>query len=80
MICINDERSSRTHVYATSKMASKGAWNRYQVNGKAHYDIFRPGLKYQMMDIQAAIGRDQLTHLEEFNNRRREIVARYQEN
>ncbi|WP_296896757.1 DegT/DnrJ/EryC1/StrS family aminotransferase [uncultured Megamonas sp.] len=78
MICTNDEEAAEIMSMQRQNGMSKGAWNRYQANGKAHYDIFRPGLKYQMMDIQAAIGRDQLTHLEEFNNRRREIVARYQ--
>lgn len=78
MICTNDEEAAELMSMQRQNGMSKGAWNRYQANGKAHYDIFRPGLKYQMMDIQAAIGRDQLTYLEEFNNRRREIVARYQ--
>ena len=78
MICTNDEDAAEIMSMQRQNGMSKGAWNRYQANGKAHYDIFKPGLKYQMMDIQAAIGRDQLTHLEEFNNRRREIVARYQ--
>lgn len=80
MICTNDEEAAELMSMQRQNGMSKGAWNRYQANGKAHYDIFRPGLKYQMMDIQAAIGRDQLTHLEDFNNRRREIVARYQKN
>lgn len=78
MICTNDEDAAEIMSMQRQNGMSKGAWNRYQANGKAHYDIFKPGLKYQMMDIQAAIGRDQLTHLEEFNNRRCEIVARYQ--
>lgn len=78
MVCTNDEDAAEIMSMQRQNGMSKGAWNRYQANGKAHYDIFKPGLKYQMMDIQAAIGRDQLTHLEEFNARRREIVARYQ--
>lgn len=78
MVCTNDEDAAEIMSMQRQNGMSKGAWNRYQANGKAHYDIFKPGLKYQMMDIQAAIGRDQLTHLEEFNTRRREIVARYQ--
>ena len=78
MVCTDDEDAAEIMSMQRQNGMSKGAWNRYQANGKAHYDIFKPGLKYQMMDIQAAIGRDQLTHLEDFNNRRREIVARYQ--
>ena len=78
MICTDDEDAAEQMSMQRQNGMSKGAWNRYQAHGKAHYDIFMPGLKYQMMDIQAAIGRDQLTHLEEFNQRRRAIVARYQ--
>lgn len=78
MICTDDEEAAEIMSMRRQNGMSKGAWNRYQASGKAHYDIFKPGLKYQMMDIQAAIGRDQLTHLEEFNARRREIAARYQ--
>lgn len=78
MVCTDDEDAAEIMSMQRQNGMSKGAWNRYQANGKAHYDIFKPGLKYQMLDIQAAIGRDQLMYLEEFNNRRREIVARYQ--
>lgn len=79
MITTNDEAAAEQMSMQRQNGMSKGAWNRYQANGKAHYDIFMPGLKYQMMDIQAAIGRDQLTKLEGFNDRRREIVAMYKE-
>ena len=78
MICTNDEDAAEQMSMQRQNGMSKGAWKRYQSNGKSHYDIFMPGLKYQMMDIQAAIGRDQLKYLEQFNARRREIVARYQ--
>lgn len=78
MICTNDEDAAEQMSMQRQNGMSKGAWKRYQSSGKSHYDIFMPGLKYQMMDIQAAIGRDQLKYLEEFNARRREIVARYQ--
>lgn len=78
MICTNDEDVAEQMSMQRQNGMSKGAWKRYQSSGKSHYDIFMPGLKYQMMDIQAAIGRDQLKYLEEFNARRREIVARYQ--
>lgn len=78
MICTNDEDCAEQMSMQRQNGMSKGAWNRYQANGKAHYDIFMPGLKYQMTDIQAAIGRDQLKYLDGFNDRRREIVAIYQ--
>lgn len=79
MVTTNDkEVADRMSVQRQNGM-DKGAWNRFGAKGKSHYDIAMPGLKYQMMDIQAAIGRNQLKYLEGFNKRRTEIVARYNE-
>jgi dTDP-4-amino-4,6-dideoxygalactose transaminase len=55
------------------------AWNRYGKGGQQDYEIVLPGLKYNMMDIQAAIGLHQLRELEGFNARRTELAKRYQE-
>ena len=55
------------------------AWNRYGKGGQQDYEIVMPGLKYNMMDIQAAIGLHQLRELEGFNLRRTELANRYQE-
>jgi len=41
--------------------------------------VVRPGFKYNMTDIQAAIGLHQLHKLPQFQARRREIVRRYNE-
>lgn len=55
------------------------AWNRYGKSGNQDYEIVLPGYKYNMMDIQAAIGLHQLRELDGFNRRRAELAARYQE-
>jgi len=56
---------------------SRDAWTRYAPSGNAHYDIVMPGFKYNMMDIQAAIGLHQLAKIERMHQRRVEICARY---
>jgi len=77
MLCTgNEEIAEKVSVLRQHGM-SKGAWNRYAVTGNPHYDILFPGLKYNMLDIQAAIGNDQLLHLENFNARRKQIVGKY---
>jgi dTDP-4-amino-4,6-dideoxygalactose transaminase len=43
------------------------------------YEVTRPGFKYNMADIQAAIGLAQLAKLPGFAARRAEIAARYNE-
>src|SRR3990167_8653984 len=55
------------------------AWNRYGKGGTQDYEIVLPGFKYNMMDIQAAIGIHQLKELGGFLTRRNELAARYQE-
>jgi len=53
------------------------AWNRFGKKGTQHYEIIAPGYKYNMMDIQAALGLHQLKQLDGFIKRRTEIALRY---
>jgi len=57
---------------------SRNAATRYQAGGHWAYDILAPGFKYNMTDIQGALGLWQLRKLERFQRRRREVVAAYQ--
>jgi dTDP-4-amino-4,6-dideoxygalactose transaminase len=54
------------------------AWNRFGKSGSQHYEIVAPGFKYNMMDIQAALGIHQLQALDGFIARRTELALRYQ--
>ena len=74
----NDEIAARARVL-TSHGMSKNAWNRYAKGGTWKYDIVEPGFKYNMFDIQAALGLKQLERLEDMQARRLKIAARYQE-
>lgn len=56
---------------------SRDAWKRYSSDGSWYYEVLCPGFKYNMTDIQAAIGLHQLKKLSQFHARRREIVLRY---
>ena len=55
------------------------AFNRYGKSGSQDYEIVMPGYKYNMMDLQAAIGIHQLKELDGFLVRRNELANRYQE-
>lgn len=55
------------------------AWNRYGKAGTQDYEIVLPGYKYNMMDMQAAIGIHQLRDLGGFIDRRNELAHRYLE-
>lgn len=63
-------------MYALHGM-SKGAWKRYSDNGYSHYLIKVPGYKYNMMDLQAAIGIHQYNKFEQMQKRREEIWDKY---
>jgi dTDP-4-amino-4,6-dideoxygalactose transaminase len=54
------------------------AWNRFGKKGSQHYEIIAPGFKYNMMDLQAALGLHQLKQLDDFIKRRTELALRYQ--
>lgn len=58
---------------------SQDAWKRFSDDGYKHYQVVYPGFKYNMMDIQAAMGVHQLKRVEKNWLRRREIWCRYQE-
>jgi dTDP-4-amino-4,6-dideoxygalactose transaminase len=55
----------------------KDAWKRYNDDGYRHYDVLYPGFKYNMMDIQAAIGVEQMKRVDAYHRRRQEIWDRY---
>lgn len=55
----------------------RDAWKRYGAGASWHYEVTRPGFKYNMTDLQAAIGAVQLDRLAKFDESRREIVASY---
>jgi len=57
----------------------RSAWNRYGKHGSQDYEIVLPGFKYNMMDIQAALGIHQLKDLDRFIARRGELAERYQQ-
>ena len=57
---------------------SRDAAKRYDAGGHWAYEILAPGFKYNMTDIQGALGLWQLQKLPRFQRRRREVVAAYQ--
>jgi dTDP-4-amino-4,6-dideoxygalactose transaminase/nucleoside-diphosphate-sugar epimerase len=58
---------------------NRDAWKRYSKAGSLHWELIYPGYKYNMTDIQAAVGIHQLPRLDRFNARREQIVRRYHE-
>jgi perosamine synthetase len=57
---------------------SRDAWMRYLPGGAWRYAVEVDGLKANMTDLQAAIGRAQLRHLDRWQRRRAELAAGYE--
>jgi dTDP-4-amino-4,6-dideoxygalactose transaminase len=56
---------------------SRSGWARYARGGSPHYEVLLAGFKYNMMDLQAALGLRQLARLDARHARRAAIAAAY---
>jgi len=73
----NDDRLEKKLRLLRFHGIERDAWKRYGKGGNPGYDIETPGWKYNLTDIQAALGIAQLDRLAEFNRRRAELHALY---
>ena len=67
------ERAERLALHGLSL----GAWQRFSDAGFRHYEVVEPGFKYNMTDVQAALGLHQLPMLNAWIERRAVLWARY---
>jgi perosamine synthetase len=57
----------------------RDAWKRYSSEGSWHYEVLNAGFKYNLTDIQSAIGMVQLSKCTEMRNLRARIARQYTE-
>lgn len=72
----NDEYADRIRIMSLHGI-SRDAWNRYSAEGSWYYEILRPGYKYNLTDIAAALGIEQLKRCNAFRDRRQLIARQY---
>lgn len=77
MITISDSNFAEQIETLRMHGISKKAWNRYGKTGTWKYDVLNPGYKYNMTDISAVLGIEQLKRLNEAVKKRSEIVEKY---
>lgn len=70
------EFADKIKMYGLHGM-SRDAWKRFSDEGYKHYQVIFPGFKYNMMDLQAALGIHQLSRVDENLKRRNEIWTTY---
>ncbi len=63
MLLVQDERAADRVRRLRFHGMSRDAWARYGGNGFRHYEIVEPGFKYNLTDMQAALGLHQLRRL-----------------
>ena len=56
---------------------NRDAWNRYSERGNWYYEVAEPGFKYNLTDIQSALGIHQLRKLESFIETRTRFAEIY---
>lgn len=72
----NPDYADKIKMYGLHGM-SRDAWKRFSDDGYKHYQVVFPGFKYNMMDLQAALGLHQLARVEVNLKRRNEIWQIY---
>jgi dTDP-4-amino-4,6-dideoxygalactose transaminase len=66
MVTCNDQALAERMRVLCLHGISKDAWNRYTEKGSWYYEVTEPGFKYNLSDIQSAIGIHQLAKIERF--------------
>jgi dTDP-4-amino-4,6-dideoxygalactose transaminase len=79
MLTTHDDEWASLARMASLHGMSRDGWGRYRHGGSAHYDVAMPGFKYNMMDLQAAIGLQQLQKIDAHLQRREAIWQQYDE-
>ena len=77
MLVTDDEEIASAASIASLHGLDNDAWKRYSSGRYGNYELARPGWKYNMTDMQAALGIHQLARIERSLARRAEIWSRY---
>jgi dTDP-4-amino-4,6-dideoxygalactose transaminase len=78
MIATRDERLAARCKVMRLHGIDRDAFDRYSSEKPAwYYEVVAPGFKYNMTDLAASIGIQQLRKLERFRQKRSEMAARY---
>jgi dTDP-4-amino-4,6-dideoxygalactose transaminase len=77
MVTTANESAASLMRMASMHGIDRDAWARYAPRGNSHYSVRMAGFKYNMMDLQAALGLHQLARIGAMHARRTAISAHY---
>lgn len=78
MLITNNPKIAKKATELSLHGMNKDAWKRFSNNGFAHYDVIEAGFKYNMMDLQAVIGLEQLKKIDINWSKRKKLWEFYQ--
>ncbi len=77
LITVSEEKLRDRLVSLRFHGVDQDAWRRYARETTRNYDLFEPGWKCNLTDLQAAVGLAQLRRIEEMNERRTKLAKLY---
>ena len=77
LITVSDDKLRDRLVSLRFHGGDQDAWKRYAREASKNYDLFEPGWKYNLTDLQAAVGIAQLRRIGEMNARRKRLAELY---
>ena len=79
MITTNQKKLAAKMELQSMHGINNNAWKRYSSEGTWYYEVVYPGFKYNMSDINAAIGLIQLKKFDTYQNLRKKYASIYNE-
>jgi len=79
MLCTDDDEIAKRVKVMRLHGINRDVWDRFSTGASWEYDVVAPGFKYNMPDINAALGIHQLKKVEIFRERRQRIAEVYYE-
>ena len=79
MLCTDDDEIAKRVKVMRLHGIDHDVWDRFSVGASWEYDVIAPGYKYNMPDICAALGIQQLRKAKKFRDRRQQIAGTYYE-
>lgn len=79
MLCTDDDEIAKRVKVMRLHGINRDVWDRFSTGASWEYDVVAPGFKYNMPDINAALGIHQLKKVELFREKREWIARIYYE-
>lgn len=77
MLCTNEDKIAKRVKVMRLHGINRDVWDRFTTGASWEYDVVAPGYKYNMPDLNAALGIHQLKKAESFQKKRKRVAEIY---